>query len=208
MYKPRKKNPDRGVTVIKSLVATILILGLVGSIQSCGELPCSDKTCIKKKIAEGKTVLSSLRYRRNYELKSLYDEYDRDYREYYEKLRNQLQASSINKHEDLLRQCEKYIETCNLLERVAILRYSMNWLDEKIANIDLQIGKLDQNIWKLNKKIELSAIASREEQDKVNQLIVSTKVILEEQITPPEAQDTAKLQQEIFDQVVNSYLSP
>jgi len=45
-------------------------------------------------------------------------------------------------------------------------------------------------------------VASPEEQAQVDKIIASTKLILEENITPPEAQDVAKLEQTIFDEIM------
>ncbi len=219
IYQPKGKKINKWLNLIK-LPLIILIIGAIFGCQDNSDselapspqiqnkpIPCSSEVCLKDKIQKAQTQLDSLTERRK-QINTLYDEYDRQLDEYLDKLSNKLPSLGIESHENLLRQCDQYIETCNWLERAAILKYSMDWIKNKIDKTDLQIGKLDQIIWKLNKKIELSAIASPEEQAKVDELIVSTTAILEKQITPPEAQDTAKLQQEIFDQVINGYSTP
>ncbi|MFB2973218.1 hypothetical protein ACE1CD_30005 [Aerosakkonema sp. BLCC-F183] len=211
MDKQREEKLNQRFALIQILVV-ILIITTGSMTAGCNIIfsknQCSDRECIKNKIEEAENLLRQLQSRRSNELQSIYDRYSSEHQTYYEKLREELPRLGISNHEELLRQCDKYIVTCNLLERTAILQYSLNWLKTKIDKVDLQIGKLDQNIWRLNKKLELSAIASPEDQDKVNELIAYTKVILEEQIAPPEAEDPAKLQKEIFNNIVKSSPSP
>ncbi len=122
--------------------------------------------------------------------------------QYYNDIRQRLPRLGLDSHQDLLRNRERYREEISLLERTAILRHSVNWLEPKLAKIDAQISELEQNVWKLEKKLELSTVASPEEQAQVDKIIASTKLILQENITPPEAQNVAKLEQTIFDEIM------
>lgn len=125
-----------------------------------------------------------------------------EYKRHYNDIRQRLPRLGLYSHQDLLRNRERYREEINLLERTAILRHSLNWLEPKIAKVDAQISDLNQNVWKMEKKLELSTVASPEEQAQVDKIIAITKEILEENITPPEAQDLGKLEQTIFDEIM------
>ncbi|MGK7886284.1 MAG: hypothetical protein AB4057_16880 [Crocosphaera sp.] len=162
------------------------------------------KYSLENQIREAKTVLKNSQENLSEELKPLYRKYENEYEDYYRTLLKDLPRIGINDHEGLLRNCDRYIKSCNLLQRTAILKHSLEWLDSKISKVNYRISTLDQNLWLLQKKSELGEIASREEQDKVNELIVSTKYVLEEQITPAEDQDISKLEKKIFEKIINS----
>jgi hypothetical protein len=220
--KSNQQNKDKGFT-LRKLIFFIIIVGSFDFLfTSCAiqantepntDIPppvavpkneCSSAKCLSKKLEEIDKSLSLLKAHQDDKLKPLYENYSSEYNGYYQQLQSIFKApNSINSHEQLLRRCKdsEYIETCNLLERTAILNNSIKWLDGKIKNIKVQIAELEQQKWKLNKKIELKDVASVEEYTKINQLITSTQVMLEESLKPPEAQDIGKIQQEIFDQI-------
>jgi len=147
-------------------------------------------------------AISDLKEYRQSKLLPIHEKYVAEYKQYYNEIGQRLPRLGLYSHQDLLRNRERYREEINLLERTAILRHSLNWLEPKIAKVDAQISELEQNVWKMEKKLELSTVASPEEQSQVDKIIASTKLILEENITPPEAQDVAKLEQTIFDEIM------
>lgn len=110
----------------------------------------------------------------------LIENYESEYDSLYSNLESELRAKNFRKHEKLLAKCNeyKYLATCNLLEKTAIMRHSLNWLNNKYQEIDTQKIKLEQNKWKLEKQQDLNEIASEEEKDEVNQLIKYTETIL------------------------------
>jgi hypothetical protein len=173
-------------------------------LTGCSEFNCSDKECIQKKIDESTELIEKLKLELDDRLKPKQSEYEAEYKKNVQEVTDGLNDSPIKTHEELLKKCNQYYDVCNKLERAAVLKYSTQFLDSKIRKIDFQISQLEQNVWKINKKMELSEIASTEEQDKINELIAKTKIIIEDvDKTPPlEAQDVAKIQQDIFNNII------
>ena len=157
---------------------------------------------IPEKIEEGKNLVKELTKKRDRQLKSLYYEYSGDYKRYHQFLESEISINNIESHEYLLRNCTQYYDICNYLERAAILRHSIQWLEVKIEKINFQVSELEQNIWKMEKRVELSELASAEEQEEISRLIASTAILLEENITPSEKQDLGKIEQEIFNELI------
>ncbi|MGK7899826.1 MAG: type II secretion system protein [Hormoscilla sp.] len=165
--------------------------------------PACDESCINGKIKAAEKAVSSLKSKRRSELQPLYDKYSRDYKLHHYKLGVKLKNLGINNHEEFERNCDRHREACNILKRTAILQQSMLFIEDKIKKYDRKIDKIEQNVWVLNIKLEMEKIAdSPEEQKQVNEIINSTNQIIQEEITPPEAQDIGKLQQTIFDEIM------
>ncbi|WP_414573005.1 hypothetical protein [Nostoc sp. CCY 9925] len=181
------------------LLISIILISF--AISSCGS-QC-DEICINNKIDEGKTVVKQLKEYRSDKLQKQYDDDKNEYDDYYKKLEFELPNLGITTHEELLKSCQTNFELCNLLERAAILQQSLNVLKNKINKSNLKISELEQNIWKLEHKQELKGIISPQEQNEFEELRISTEVLVEEQVKPSEAQDTGKLTQQIFDNIVN-----
>lgn len=204
-----KHKKNTWFTLVERLVV-IIIIGVLSSLMLSGfnwspssQKTCSDIRCITRKIKQGENVVKTLKKRRNSDLQPLYDNYSEEYDTYYELLKYDIRDINVDSHGELLRNCTEHYQICNELERAAILRHSMQWLDGKIKKVDFQVSELEQNIWKMEKKVELSLVASSEEQAEVSNLIASTETLIEENITPPEAQDVAKIEQEIFNSLID-----
>lgn len=167
---------------------------------------CSSEQCIRSILEKAEGTLSDLKSFKESKLESLFNEYQDEYRKYYSELKDGIPSTGITNHEYILRNCTSYVRICNLLERSAILQYHLDWLKDKISKADLKISELDQSVWKLKKKLDVIPIASPEDSKRindVNKVIISTKAILDDKVTPPEAQDTAKIQKDIFDQILS-----
>ena len=179
------------------------------SLTACGIIgQCSDTKCIQEKIEEGEAAIYELESYRNTNLQPLYDQYSAEYDDYIRELIYDVSKLEISSHEELLENCNQYYQTCNIFERAAILKHSMKWLDSKINKINFNINELDQNVWKSKRKIELSELStSSEESNQIKELIAATEILLKEDTTPPEAQDIAKIEQEIFNNIINRNFS-
>ncbi|GAB1542598.1 hypothetical protein NUACC21_52720 [Scytonema sp. NUACC21] len=179
------------------LLSTIFIASAIsGCVSQC------DEKCINQKISEVREVLDDIKHKRE-RGQDKYNQDKREYDDYYEKLNSGLPSLGIKTHEELLRNCQSYFQLCLLLERTAILQRRLNLLKHTIDEADFKIATLEQNIWKLEKKLDLSDIVPPEEIKLINKLLVDTRVLIEEQVKPSESQDTGKLQKKIFENILN-----
>ena len=94
----------------------------------------------------------------------------------------------------------------NDLEAASIFEYYLRWVNFKLDRVDFQIATLEQNLFILGlglDKPKIDKVLTPEEQKKISKLITSNRILLEENISPPEAQYIAKIELEIFKDIMN-----
>ncbi len=155
-------------------------------------------------IEKTKTQIVGLKQDRDQKVLPLKQKYSTMYEEYYPKLSHQLPEIEVHTHEELLKNCEQYLELCSSLNRVAKLQYYISKLDDKLKQIGVNIIKLDDNIWDMERTLELAQIFSKEELESVERLIEETKGKIDSQVPPPERQDIAGLEEKIFNNILRS----
>jgi len=159
---------------------------------------------LKIQIEKAKQNIASLKEDREQKVLPLKQNYSRMYDQYYPQLSQQLPETGIRNHEELLKNCEQYLELCSSLNRVAKLQYYIGKLDDKLKQIGANIIKLDDNVWNMERTFELSQIFSDEELEGVERLIEETKGKIDSQVPPPERQDIAGLEEKIFNNILRS----
>jgi len=159
---------------------------------------------LKVQIDKAKTNIASLKQDRDQKVLPLKQNYSQMYDQYYPQLAQQLRKIRIQTHEELLKNCEQYLELCSSLNRVAKLQYYISKLDDKLKQIGANIIKLDDNVWNMERTFELSQIFSDEELEGVEKLIEETKGKIDSQVPPPEKQDVAGLEEQIFNDILRS----
>lgn len=164
----------------------------------------ADRYDLKVQIGKAQTSIASLKQDRSQKVLPLKQNYSQMYDQYYPQLAQQLPETGIRSHEELLKNCEQYLELCSSLNRVAKLQYYINKLDDKLKQIGANIIKLDDNVWNMERTFELSQIFSDEELESVEQLIEETKGKIDSQVPPPEKQDVAGLEEQIFNDILRS----
>ncbi len=140
---------------------------------------------LKIQIEKAKQNIASLKEDREQKVLPLKQNYSRMYDQYYPQLSQQLPETGIRNHEELLKNCEQYLELCSSLNRVAKLQYYIGKLDDKLKQIGANIIKLDDNVWNMERTFELSQIFSDEELEGVERLIEETKGKIDSQVPPP-----------------------
>lgn len=159
---------------------------------------------LRVQIEKTKTNIASLKQDRDQKILPLKQNYSRMYDQYYPQLSQQLPEKGIRSHEELLKNCEQYLELCSSINRVAKLQYYISKLDDKLKQIGANIIKLDDNVWNMERNFELSQIFSDKELEGVEQLIEETKGKIDSQVPPPERQDIAGLEEQIFKTILRS----
>ncbi|MUG96844.1 hypothetical protein F7734_32685 [Scytonema sp. UIC 10036] len=120
---------------------------------------------------------------------------------YYQDLSQQLSDIRVESHEKLVRKCQEYIGTCDLLERTAILRHDLAWIEARLENISKTFGYLQQKEWRLSHFLKTDTPVSPEERDEIYSLIANTKLIIDMQIPLTDGMELGRLEQEIFNQL-------
>lgn len=159
---------------------------------------------LKVQIDKAKQNIVSLKKDRDQKVLPLKQNYSQMYEQYYPQLAQQLPKTGIRSHEELLKNCEQYLELCSSINRVAKLQYYIGKLDDKLKQIGANIIKLDDNVWNMERTFELSQIFSDEELEGVEKLIEETKGKIDSQVPPPERQDIAGLEEKIFNNILRS----
>lgn len=184
-----------------NLLKLLIILFLVISLAACGQ---ADGPDLKAQIEKTKKNIVSLKQDRDKKVLPLEMNYMQMHDQYYPYLTQKLPEIGIRNHEELLKNCEQYLELCSLLNRVAKLQYYISKLDDKLKQIGANIIKLDDNVWNMERTLELAQIFSDEELESVEQLIEETKGTIDSQVPPPEKQDVAGLEEQIFNDILRS----
>ncbi len=164
----------------------------------------ADRYELKVQIRKAQTSINSLKQDRDQKVLPLKQNYSQMYNQYYPQLAQQLPGTGIRNHEELLKNCEQYLELCSSLNRVAKLQYYIGKLDDKLKQIGANIIKLDDNVFDMERTFEVSQIFSDEELEGVERLIEETKGKIDSQVPPPEKQDVAGLEKQIFNDILRS----
>jgi len=162
-----------------NLLKLLIILFLVISLAACGQ---ADGPDLKAQIEKTKKNIVSLKQDRDKKVLPLEMNYMQMHDQYYPYLTQKLPEIGIRNHEELLKNCEQYLELCSLLNRVAKLQYYISKLDDKLKQIGANIIKLDDNVWNMERTLELAQIFSDEELESVEQLIEETKGKIDSQV--------------------------
>ncbi|MFB6277210.1 MAG: hypothetical protein ABEI32_13820 [Halothece sp.] len=164
----------------------------------------TDRYNLKKQIDKAKRNIDILKQDRKEKVLPLKEEYSKMYSQYYPQLATELKETVINSHEELLRNCDNNLELCSLLNRVAKLSYYIEKLNDRLNEIRINLIKLDNNLWDLERTFELSQIFSNDELEHVEKLIQETQGKIDSQVPPPQKQDIASLEAEIFSNILGS----
>lgn len=159
---------------------------------------------LKKQIEKAKNNINILKQDKLEQVLPLKQEYAKMYSQYYPQLTDQLKNIEINDHETLLRNCDQYLKICSLLSRVAKLDYYINKLNNRLDEIKINLIKLDDNLWDLERTFELSQIFSSDELENVEKLIAETQGKINSEVPPPERQDIANLEEKILSNILSS----
>lgn len=194
------ENISRIVTIVRERIDSNSVYASNQPIQQLE----TEKYNLQVEIEKAKTQIEFLKKDRDQKILPLKQEYSIMYNEYYPKLSQQLPDIGIKTHEELLRNCEQYLGLCSSLNRVAKLQYYISKLDDKIKQIGANLIKLDDNVWNMERTLELSQIFTNEELKTVEQLIEETKGKIDSQVPLPEKQDIAGLEEQIFNNILKS----
>lgn len=131
----------------------------------------------------------------------LLKKYEIEYAGYAEDLKMRIKDLKIVSHQDLIANSTKYQEENNLLHRAATLRHAIKWLKSKENNSRQALMQLIEQGWKLEKILDLKQIASIDEQQEVTEIIIKAESIIYESTKPPDKQDIASIERNIFDEL-------
>jgi hypothetical protein len=177
--------------------STMAAENLSSQVQSNGITQPQVKRQLLKQVKN--TIRSLAKYQQQIEFLQKEDSLEAN--NYYRELSQQLSEIGVNSHEKLIRNCQEYLGTCELLERTAILRHDLAWIETRLKDISKLLGYLQQKEWKLSHFLKTDTPVSLEERDEINSLMAKTQSIIDRQIPLPEGMELGRLEQEIFNQL-------
>lgn len=113
-----------------------------------------------------------------------------------------LAKTGAKSHEDLLNQTQTQQDTINLLNRAANLRVLLSELDSIVASTKRSLAELDQQVWKLQKVVELKRVASPEEAEAVARALEKATELATRQQTPSKKEDIAAAEAQLFTEIL------
>lgn len=132
------------------------------------------------------------------QIKPLVAKYQAELDGYLAELGMGLKAAGVASHEQLLAESDQHQRLAQRLNRAAVLRTSLAWLGQKQRDAERLLGNLDQQAWRTEKMIEMNAVASPEDMAAVKKILAVADQLLDEKIAPPERQDVARAEAELF----------
>ena len=124
----------------------------------------------------------------------------------YESIRRELQTAlkqtGARSHEELLKKPNVPQKTLNLLNRAAHLRVLVAELDALIESADRTLVELDQQIWKLDKMVELNAVTTPEQSAAIKRALASATELVRERTTAINRADIAAEEAKLFGELV------
>lgn len=117
-------------------------------------------------------------------------------------LQSALQRTGARSHEELLKSPNVPKQTLNLLNRAAHLRVLVSELDALLVSADQTLVDLDQQIWKLEKMVELNAVTTPEEAAAIQRALVSATELVRERQSAVTRADIAAEEAKLFRELV------
>ncbi|AKU99441.1 hypothetical protein AKJ09_06105 [Labilithrix luteola] len=113
-----------------------------------------------------------------------------------------LAKTGAKSHEELLNQTETQQDTINLLNRAANLHVLLSELESIVASTKRSLSELDQQVWKLQKVVELKRVASPEEAEAVARALEKATELATRQQTPSKKEDIAAAESQLFTEIL------
>lgn len=156
---------------------------------------------VKRQLKQVKNKIRSLeKYQQ--QLESLKKKDSTEQINYSQQLSQKISEIGVNSHEQLLRNCWKYLKSCNLLERTALLQHDLAWIETQLKDATKTLKDLKQQEWKLSRSIPPNpGVITRAEIDRVKRTIAKTKKLINDNIPPCEDRELGRLERKIFNQL-------
>lgn len=154
----------------------------------------------KRQVVQLRYSIKNLKEYSENKLEPLVKSYTQQYQEYFAQVKIKIHKAGITNHETLLRKSGNQ-EIKNLLQRCAILKSSLDWLQNKIANSQQTIAEMDQAAWKLERMIELKEVSPANEREQIEKLIQTAEIIVKEGTSPSQKQDLGNMEKQIFEEL-------
>jgi hypothetical protein len=149
-------------------------------------------------------AISDLENYMTWKLQPLYRERSEEYRTAYTQLNNDLKALNIPSHEEFLRTQNQHLEQAYALKRLAMLRKTLDWLDNRQRNIEEQIMELKDKAWNLKLRIDVDKVAlSPEDTRAIEKLIIKAEKTISENMKPADRQDVASIEETLFKKMIS-----
>jgi len=117
-------------------------------------------------------------------------------------LKKALPETGVNSHQELVSKTDISQQTINFLNRAAHVRVLVAEVDGLLASADRTLLELDQQIWKLEKKIELNNVTTPEEAAAINRALATATELVAERTSPAKREDIAAEEAKLFREIV------
>jgi len=129
-------------------------------------------------------------------------DWQREFDELRSDLNRKLPATGVKSHQELVSRSDISQHTINLLNRAAHLRVLLAEIDGLLASADRTVLELDQQIWKLNKIIQLNNVTTHEESAAIQRALATATELVAERTSPAKREDIAAEEAKLFDEIM------
>lgn len=134
-------------------------------------------------------------------LRPLLQRYQQEHRRYRPRLAAALRRAGAESHEALRRAGVKQRATLELLERTALLDYSLAELGRQAESAHASLFELEALAWRLEKVAELEEVAAGALGERLRATLASADALLGERLRPPERVDLAAREARLFSEL-------
>ena len=146
--------------------------------------------------------IQDLKSKRDMRYTPLLEKHTAEFTKYRQQLKSLVKTAGLTTHEALLKGGDEHLEIKNTLRRAAILDVTIKWLSGKLKVTEIAIKKLDQQAWELERRAELNEVATDEERENIDKLILNAETIIAEDTPPQEKQDIAAAEKSLFETLI------
>ncbi|MBM4360626.1 MAG: hypothetical protein FJ096_21165 [Deltaproteobacteria bacterium] len=166
--------------------------------QSKPKVTESPGESLRTQLGLTRNALGRLRSSLTVRIEPLVDRYELELDGYLEQLREELPKTGATSHAELLAHSDEHRATVHKLARAALLRSSLQWLKAKRQATSAAIAELEQAEFRLSHQLELNHVGATIDVAGIRPVLDSATRLLDEVTTPPEKQDNAAMEAELF----------